>query len=159
MEELIEIPQEQIELAFVATCIEACARITRTSYQDIYQRMKRVGLIDRYLLPHYDTLHTMSRENLAQDVLECLTNWEEQEKNYSDPIKSPVVQEIILCNQIAGIAMLLSKRLRITPSEALQRFYESQTCADLHNHATGLYLYSNLYLTDEYCMEVQNNNA
>jgi hypothetical protein len=159
MEELIEIPQEQIELAFVATCIEACARITRTSYQDIYQRMKRVGLIDRYLLPHYDTLHTMSRENLAQDVLECLTNWEEQEKNYSDPIKSPVVQEIILCNQIAGIAMLLSKRLRITPSDALQRFYESQTCADLHNHATGLYLYSNLYLTDEYCMEVQNNNA
>jgi hypothetical protein len=157
MEELIEIPQEQIELAFVATCIEACARITHTSYQDIYQRMKRVGLIDHYLLPHYDTLHTMSRENLALDVLECLTNWEEKGKTYSDSVKSPVVQEIILCNQIAGIAMLLSKRLGITPSEALQRFYESQTCADLHNRKTGLYLYSNLYLTDEYCMEVQGN--
>jgi hypothetical protein len=99
----------------------------------------------------------MSRENLALDVLECLTNWEEKEKTYSDPVKSPVVQEIILCNQIAGIAMLLSKRLGITPSEALQRFYDSQTCADLHNRKTGLYLYSNLYLTDEYCMEVQGN--
>jgi hypothetical protein len=116
-----------------------------------------VDLIDRYLLPHYDTLHTMSRENLALDVLECLTNWEEKGKTYSDPVKSPEVQEIILCNQIAGIAMLLSKRLEITPSEALQRFYESQTCADLHNRKTGLYLYSNLYLTDEYCMEMRTS--
>jgi len=82
-----------------------------------------------------------------------------EQNNCNDPVKSPVVQEIILCNQIAGIAMLLSKRLGITPSEALQRFYESQTCADLHNRKTGLYLYSNLYLTDEYCLEVQSANV
>ena len=38
--------------------------------------MKRVGLIEKYILPHYETLHTESRENLAQGLVECLNNWE-----------------------------------------------------------------------------------
>ncbi|MBR1991374.1 MAG: hypothetical protein IJ986_03770 [Bacteroidales bacterium] len=27
-------------------------------------------------LPHYETLHTESRENLAKGLVECLNNWE-----------------------------------------------------------------------------------
>ena len=55
-----------------------------------------------------------------------------------DPVKSPVIQEIIMSNRIGAISMELSKRLNIEPVKALQLFYESQTCADLHDKSTGL---------------------
>ena len=79
MEQLIEIPKTQVIMAFVATCIEATARLLGTSYKQVYQRMKRVGLIERYIIPHYETLHSESRENVAKDIAECLHNWENRE--------------------------------------------------------------------------------
>lgn len=75
---------------------------------------------------------------------------------YDDPVKSPIVQEIILSNRIGAISMELSKRLDIDPVKALELFYESQTCADLHDKSTGLYLYSDLYIADEFIQEKQN---
>lgn len=76
---------------------------------------------------------------------------------YDDPVKSPIVQEIILSNRIGAISMELSKRLDIDPVKALELFYESQTCADLHDKSTGLYLYSDLYIADEFIRERQNH--
>lgn len=76
MNNTIEIPKEQVIMAFVATCIETTARWLNVSYRDVYQRMKRVGMIEKYILPHYETLHSESRENLAQGLVECLNNWE-----------------------------------------------------------------------------------
>ena len=61
-----------------------------------------------------------------------------------DPIKSPVIQEIIMSNRIGAISVELAKRLNIAPEKALQLFYESQTCADLHDKSTRLYLYGEL---------------
>ena len=49
--------------------------------------------------------------------------------------------------------MLLAKRLDIAPEKALQLFYESQTCADLHDKTTGLYLYGDLCVADEFMRE------
>ena len=61
-------------------------------------------------------------------------------KQFEDPVKSPIVQEIILSNRIGAISMELAKRLGIEPVKALELFYESQTCADLHDKTTGRYL-------------------
>lgn len=73
----------------------------------------------------------------------------------NDPVKSPEIQEMILSSRIGSIAAELSRRLEITPVRALQLFYESRTCADLHNKETGLYLYGNLYIADEFMRERQ----
>ena len=70
-----------------------------------------------------------------------------------DPVKSPVIQEIILSNNIGIISTELSRRLNIDPVRALTLFYESRTCADLHDKSTGLYLYGNLYIADEFMRE------
>lgn len=66
-------------MAFVSTCIEATANLLMTSYKDVYQRMKRVGLIERYIIPHYETLHSESRENIAKGMAECLKEWEDRQ--------------------------------------------------------------------------------
>ena len=76
MEQLRKISKEQIIMAFVATCIEATARLIDTNYIDVYNRMKNVGLIENYIVPNYETLHTESREILVDRLLECLNNWE-----------------------------------------------------------------------------------
>jgi hypothetical protein len=78
-------------------------------------------------------------------------------KHYDDPVKSPIVQEIILSNRIGAISVELAKRLDIDPVKALELFYESQTCADLHDKSTGLYLYSDLYIADEFIRERENH--
>ena len=76
-----------------------------------------------------------------------------EQKSYNDPVKSPVIQEIILSNRIVAIAVVLARRLNIAPIKALQLFYESRTCSDLHDKATGLYLYGDLYVADEFMIE------
>ena len=76
-----------------------------------------------------------------------------EQKKFEDPIKLPVIQEIIISNRIGAIAVELAKRLNIAPEKALQLFYESQTCADLHDKSTGLYLYGDLYVADEFMRE------
>jgi hypothetical protein len=78
MEQLIEVPKMQVVMAFVATCIEATARTLGVSYKNIYDRMNRVNMIDRYIYPCYDTLHTESRDNVVKDLIECLDNWEKK---------------------------------------------------------------------------------
>ncbi|MDD6895937.1 MAG: hypothetical protein PUD51_08765 [Prevotellaceae bacterium] len=75
------------------------------------------------------------------------------EKCNLDPVKSPIIQEIILSNRIGSISDEISKRLDIEPLKALELFYASKTCEDLHNKETGLYLYSDLYVVDEFLFE------
>ena len=76
MKSVIEISRTQVIMTFVATCVEATARALNTSYKEVYQRMKRVDLIERFILPHYETLHSESRDNLAEVMVDCLNNWE-----------------------------------------------------------------------------------
>jgi hypothetical protein len=79
MKNVVEISRTQVIMTFIATCVETTARALNTSYKEVYQRMKRVGLIERFILPHYETLCTESRENLAGVLIECLNNWEGNE--------------------------------------------------------------------------------
>lgn len=58
-----------------------------------------------------------------------------------------------MSNRIGAISVELAKRMNIDPVKAIQLFYESETCENLHNKATGLYLYSDLYIVDEYMIE------
>jgi len=78
-----------------------------------------------------------------------------EQQKYEDPAKSPIIQEIIISNRIGAIAVDLAERLDIEPVRALKLFYESKTCADLHDKSTGLYLYGNKYIADEFIREKQ----
>lgn len=76
MKNMVEISRTQVIMTFISTCVETTARLLNTSYREVYQRMKHVGLIERFILPHYETLHSESRDNLAEVMVECLNNWE-----------------------------------------------------------------------------------
>ena len=76
MNNTIEILRIQVVLAFVATCVETTARHLGVSYKEVYDRMKKVGMIENYIYPNYEALHTESRENVVRDMVQCLTQWE-----------------------------------------------------------------------------------
>lgn len=76
----IQLPLEEIKLAFAASCVEGAARKLGVPYIEIYERMRKVDLINKFILPHYDTLHTESREYLIEDIIECLTNCEKKDR-------------------------------------------------------------------------------
>ena len=79
-----------------------------------------------------------------------------EQKNYNSPTKSPVIQEIIMSNRIGAISVLLAEQLNIDSVKALKLFYQSKTCANLHDKSTGLYLYGDLYIADEFIREMEN---
>lgn len=64
-------------MGFVASCIEDVAERLGVDYAVIYDRMAAVGMIDKYIIPHYNVLHTESRENVTDGLIETLNRWEE----------------------------------------------------------------------------------
>ena len=63
-------------LAFTVLAIEASAQKMGISSSEMRRRLERVGLVKSLIQDCYDTLHTESREAMANDVVEALKNWE-----------------------------------------------------------------------------------
>ena len=78
-EHYIEPSKDEIIMGFVASCIEDVADKTGLSYKEIFERMDKTGMIDKYIFPHYETLHAESRENLTASLIETLNRWENEE--------------------------------------------------------------------------------
>ena len=79
MNTLIQRTDQEIIMGFVASCIEDAAEKLGVDYAVVYERMKAVGMIENYIIPHYDVLHTESRENVTAGMIETLTRWEEKQ--------------------------------------------------------------------------------
>lgn len=78
MENWKELTDNEIKMGFIASCIENAAAITGNTYKEMFDRMEAVDLIDKYIYPCYDALHTESRQNLVTDILDTLISWEQK---------------------------------------------------------------------------------
>ena len=65
-------------MIFASSCVETAAKKLNMSTSEMYKRMKRVGLIEGFILKCYDGLHTQSREHVTEDVLGALSIWEKK---------------------------------------------------------------------------------
>lgn len=59
--------ETQQALAFAAMCVDIMARAEGCGSKEMYQRMKRVGLIHG-LTTRLDALHTQSKEYIIEDL-------------------------------------------------------------------------------------------
>ena len=73
---LQKIAPELERLAFTVLAIEASANKMGISPSEMRQQLDKVGLIKSLIQDCYDTLHTESRDAVANDVVEALKNWE-----------------------------------------------------------------------------------
>jgi hypothetical protein len=60
------------ELGFATFCIVQLARVLKLSSSEVYNRLKRSGILDEYIIPSYDVLHTFSLPYLLDDLQECM---------------------------------------------------------------------------------------
>ena len=77
MSTIIQLTDQEILMGFVASCIEDVAERLGVDYVVVYDRMAAVGMIENYIIPHYNVLHTESRENVTSGLIETLNRWEE----------------------------------------------------------------------------------
>lgn len=61
---------------FAVMAIESGARKMGVDGRQMHDRLKAQDLIHKRLLGRYETLHTQSREFVANDIVETLRNWE-----------------------------------------------------------------------------------
>ena len=66
------------------------------------------------------------------------------------------VIDILRWGRIGDIACCIAKEMKTTPLQALKDFYRSTTCSLFHDHNTGLYLYSDAYIAEEYMLELRS---
>ena len=81
MTEYQDLSKDQVVMGFVASCVEDVANRLGVEPSEMYKRMDAVGMIDKYLIQFYSTLHTESRENLTDSLIETLKRWEKKQKH------------------------------------------------------------------------------
>ena len=61
--------------------------------------------------------------------------------------------------RIGMIVCEIAKQLGISASEALRKFYLSETCRDFHDRRTGMYLQGDLYVVSEFMSEMNRTSV
>lgn len=59
-------------LEFVTYCISKLAQVLNLSQREVYRRLKESGILDGYIIPSYDVLHTFSSRYLVEDLTEYM---------------------------------------------------------------------------------------
>ena len=57
---------------FITYCIGNLARRLNMSATEVYRRLKQSDILNRYIIPSYDVLHTFSKEYLMEDLTEYM---------------------------------------------------------------------------------------
>lgn len=76
MEKYMNPSKDEIQMAFVASCIESVADRLNIGYREAFERMDKVDMIDSYIYRFYEQLHSESRENLTFSLVDTLSRWE-----------------------------------------------------------------------------------
>ena len=63
---------------FCIIAIETASRKMKVSSHEFVQRLEAHNLIDGRLVKYYDTLHTQSADYVADDIIENLHNYENE---------------------------------------------------------------------------------
>ena len=163
MENKIQLSKEEIIMGFVASCIEDMADNLGVDYYEVYRRMESVKMIDEYIIPNYEVLHSESRKNLTDGLIDTLKRWEGSEIaviEISDDHRTVSeeqhrkVRNIIRWQRIGCIVVKISETLNVSLKEALDLFYKSETCRRFHDEETGLYLQGYLYVLNDFLAEI-----
>lgn len=74
----MHLTHDEVVMGFVASCVEDAAARAGVDYLEMFERMERVALIDEYIYPCYDALHTEGRAALTTNILATLEAWEKR---------------------------------------------------------------------------------
>ena len=56
------------QLTFVFFILYQLSEALNIPVPQVFSRLVRTGVLDDYVIPHYDTLHTLGQEYLVEDI-------------------------------------------------------------------------------------------
>ena len=56
-------------LELVTFCIGSLSRLLKLPQKEVYRRLKSSGILDEYIIPSYDVLHTFGSRYLMEDLI------------------------------------------------------------------------------------------
>ena len=62
-------------VVFVVFMIHALSEAWHMPPQKVYSILNNSKVLDKYLIAHYDVLHTLGKEYLVEDVTGCVKDW------------------------------------------------------------------------------------
>lgn len=60
-----------------------------------------------------------------------------------------MISDILMWNKIGRIVSILADRLKVTPLQAMDLFYRSSVCGEIHDPESKLYTFPDAYIADE----------
>ena len=60
------------DIDFITYCIGNLSRRLNMSAVEVYRRLKQSGILNGYIVPSYDVLHTFGKEYLMEDLPEYM---------------------------------------------------------------------------------------
>ena len=66
---------ERKELKFIVFLLHILADAWNKMPSDVYAVLKDSGVLDGYIVPSYDVLHTLGSRYLVQDITGCVCDW------------------------------------------------------------------------------------
>lgn len=60
------------QLNFSIFCIGSVAEALGINDRKAYHLLKQSGILDEYVIPSYDVLHTFGKKYLTNDIIECM---------------------------------------------------------------------------------------
>ena len=79
MNNKVQLTKNEIIMGFVVSCIEDVADTLGVDYLEVYRRMDAVKMVGEYIIPNYEVLHSESRKNVTEGLIDTLKRWEEGE--------------------------------------------------------------------------------
>ena len=131
-------------LTFLVFIIWQLAEAWNRAPADVYRILARTNVIDGYLIPCYDTLHTLGTRYLVEDVSELVC------ERGGETIMGRHDIETLLNHELENdIIRHLALRLNVTLEEAMKIYYSSKLAAQLEAGAFGIENLDAKYLAED----------
>jgi hypothetical protein len=65
---------DESQVSFAVFCIENVAEKLGLRGDEVFTLLSGSGILDDYILPSYDVLHTQGREYIVNDIIECMAS-------------------------------------------------------------------------------------
>ena len=149
------------ELEFVVFCIENVAVKLGVNTERVYQAFtEQSDILNGYIMPEYEVLHTQSREYIVKDLLDVM-----KEKNmelsafafttYIEKISIMTANPILLQKKYTRVIECFAKQQGLSLDEALGLFYHSEVYQLMRDGVSDMHCMSDLYLAEELRLEYE----
>lgn len=149
------------ELEFAVFCIENVAAKLGVDAERVYQAFtEQSDILNGYIVPEYEVLHTQSREYIVDDLLDVMkeSSVEVSVDISQIPIeKVPIMtaNPILLQKKYARVIECFAGQQGLSLDEALGLFYHSEVYQLMRDGVSDMHCMSDLYLAEELRLEYQ----